>query len=553
MLKVFMLVAILLTTGFGVQYAYFANFKATTISQNELTASSIVNKLKSYAVKDGETYLMPLGVNGDDYHELPAFIAGSRVTRSGVPFMYCPFSSAPLASEDSTVKIDEGSSYKVSVINNVNTNSRDYVSGSPSSPVPDVVALIISLEKRSHIPDCRDVQVNSDGRFVLGGDSVRAGRVYALTIHDIQASDKVNIQFVDPSDANSLNTALTKASNRPTEEHIIVLKGGESYTLANSFVFSPTYLGKRGSLIIRGENPSSLSTITTSGIPVSMSFNGMDAVFENLALSNSVFLDFDSSNVRMRRLSGGVVSVVSSEVYFDNVEFDGNTLSRTALSIVSSDVFAKNRLTVTSDSNPAAYVEDSKFTTSGLTFNLGVGNSSVGVQLLNSDWSSRNTVLNYFVSSSATAQATVYVDGLSRFAWSGGGISGSGSLIYGAFVEGETIIQNADFKFDSNTNVALGLSAGAKANLSAITLGDSSSSSNVGLLDNGGSSVRGSVTIYAITCFAGDGFTRSLTTVVQDDTVTQVNPDFSIVVGSTPRSVNLDVTGQFNTLSTNCL
>ena len=554
MLKVFMLVAILLTTGFGVQYSYFANFKATTISQNELTASSIVNKLKSYAIKDGETYLVPLGINGEDYHELPTYIAGSRVTRSGVPFMYCPFSSAPLANEDSTVNIDDVSSYKVSVTNSAVTSLRNYVSGSPPPPVPDVVAVIISLEKRSNISDCRDVEINSDGRYVLGGDSARTGRVYALTVHDIQVSDKVNIQFIDSSLANSLNIALIEVSNRPTEEHIVVLRAGESYALSNSFVFEPAYLGKRGSVIIRGENPSSLSSITTTdGNPVSMSFSDMGVVFENISLSNSVSLDFDSSDLRMRRVSGGIISVVSSSVHFDNVGFNGNTLNRTALSIVSSEMYVKNGLSVTSDSNPATYLEDSKLTTSGLTFNLGVGNSSVGVQLLNSEWSSRDTNLTYSVPTGATAQTAVYVDGLSRFAWSGGDIAGSGNLTYGVFVEGDTVVQNADFMFDSNTSVALGVSAGSKANLTNMTLGDPLSSSSVGLLDDGGASVRGNVTIYATTCFSGDGFTRSLSGVVQDDTVVQVNTDFSIVVGSATRNVNLDVTEQFNTIGTTCL
>tara|TARA_R110001583_G_scaffold4718_14_gene26909 strand:+ start:2791 stop:4452 length:1662 start_codon:yes stop_codon:yes gene_type:complete len=553
MLKVFMLIAILLTTGFGVQYAYFANFKATTISQNELTASSILNRLKSYAVKNGETYLMPLGVNGDEYHELPTYIAGSRVTRSGIPFMYCPFSDAPLGSEDSDIKLSESEDYKVSVVNSAVTNERDYVIGSPASPVADVVALLISLEKRSQIPDCRDVEVNAEGRYVLGGNSVRTGRVYALTIHDIQVSEQVNVQYVG-SAGNALNVALNDASNRPTEEHIIVLKGGESYSLSNDFVFESAYLGKKGSIIVRGESPTSLSNITTTGgSSVNMSFNGMSVVFENISLSNSISLNFDNADVRMRRLSGGVTSITSSEVHFDNVGFNGNTLNKTALSIISSSVFVQTGLNITGHTNPATYIEDSKLTTNALTFNLGIGSSGIGVQLLNSEWSSRTTNLVYSVRSGATAQTVVYIDGLSRFAWSGGGVLGSGNLDYGVFVEGETVIQNADFMFDSNTSVALGLSAGARANLSSMTLGDSSSYVGVGLLDNGGSSVRGDVSIYASTCFAGDGFTNSLTGVVRDDTVTQVNPDFSIVVGSVSRDVNLDVTDKFNTMSTTCL
>ena len=106
MLKVFMLVIILLTTGFGVNYAYFANFKATTISQNEMAANAILNKLKSYAVKKGNNYIMPYGVNVDGYHQLPTYLSGSRVTRIGIPFVYCPFSQQGVLTEDAVVQIN---------------------------------------------------------------------------------------------------------------------------------------------------------------------------------------------------------------------------------------------------------------------------------------------------------------------------------------------------------------------------------------------------------------------------------------------------------------
>ena len=468
--------------------------------------------------------------------------------------MYCPFSSVPLGEDDASISIDENRSYSVSVLNNAVTNSRDYVSGSPQPPVQDVLALLISLERSAVIPDCRDVVVSANGRYVLGGDSAAAGRVYTLTTHDVQVSGKVNVEFVDASETNSLNIALTEVSNKPTEDHVLVLTGGQTYYLSRNLTFEPSYLGKQGSVVIRGENSSLLSNIVTEGgSPVSLKFGGMDVIFENISLSNAVFLEFEDSDVKMRRLSGGVTSVASSEVYFDNVGFNGNTLSRTALSIVNSNVNVKGGLSVTSDSNPVAYVEDSTIVTTDLLFNLGLGDSSIGVQMLNSEWSSRATNVNYSVDSGDTAQTVVYVDALSKLAWSGGDIYGSGGLVYGAFVEGESVVQNADFMFDSGTSVAFSIASGAKANLSTMTLGDSSSNAIIGIADAGGMSVRGDVTIYASTCFAGDGFSRSLDTTVQDDTVTQVNPDFSIIVGTVIRNVNLEVTAEFNTLGTTCL
>lgn len=551
MLKVFMLVIILLTTGFGVQYAYFANFKATTITQNALAASSIVNKLKAYAIKQGNSYIMPYGVNLDSYHQLPTFISGSRVTRSGIPFVYCPFSQKAAANNDAVVKISEESSYHVSILNSGLTKGRDYVSGSPQPPVNDVVAIVISPEKKSSIPDCRDVEVGADGRYVLGGDSAKLGRVHVLTVHDVQTSDRVNVEYVDSSDANALSSAFQEVANRPAEDHIIILSSGEDYTIANSYNFTPVFLGKKGSVTIRGEDAASPSGIT-SLTNQSLSFDDMLVTIENISFSNTIKVIADDSVLDVRGVNGGIVNVYRSDVSFDNVGFNGNTIGESALQIINSEVDVKNALNVTSSTNPALYIQDSAVVHDNGDLLLGTSDGAVGLQMLNSQWASRMTDLNFSVNS-GTAQAVVYIDSESSFVVSDGVMVGTGDLTWGVFSLGVLQTQNYGFKLNQNSLTGVYLGKGSRSSFGSSSVGFSGFPVATGVNDGGSLSVVGELNIYATNCFVGDGFSRDLTDTIPDSVVTQVNPDFSIVVGSVSKSVNLDITSNFNSLQANCL
>jgi len=550
MLKVFMLVAILLTTGFGVQYAYFANFKSTTITQNEMSAGAITNKLKSYAIKQGNSYVMPYGVNEDGYHQLPTYISGSRVTRSGIPFVYCPFSQQVVINDDVVVDISDEESYAVDILNSSITQGRDYVVASVASPIPDVVALVISPEKRSNIPDCRDVEVNSDGRYVLGGDSARLGRVHAVTVHDIQTSSRVNVEYVDPANTEALSAAFQEVSNSPAEDHIIVLRAGATYTFSESYNFSPLYLGKKGSVIIRGESVSSPSIINAS-VATNLAFSQMLVTIENISFSNTIKISAIDSDLKMRAVSGGLVNATNSKVSFLNVGLNGNTRSESGLILTNSTVTIASNLSVTSSANPAFYIQDSDVVHTGGNLTIGTSNGSVGLQMLNTKWSSRAANLNFSVNS-GIAQALVYVDSESAFVASGGTASGSGSLSWGVFSLG--VLQLDSYSLTLNTNVGVGihLGIGSRSRLTNTTIGAPSFPVTVGIDDVGSISTSGQVGIFGSTCFGGAGFSREVTQTIPDSVVTQVNPDFSVIVGSIGKSVNLDVTSNFNSLQTDC-
>lgn len=551
MLKVFMLVIILLTTGFGVQYSYFANFKATTIAQNTLTANSIISKLKTYAVKQGDGYIMPYGVNVENYHQLPTYISGSRVTRKGTPFVYCPFSQAVNIIDDAVVQIADGVKYGVSILNSSLTKNRDYVSGSESPPISDVLAIIIAPEKRSNIPDCRDVEVGSDGRYVLGGDSAKLGRVHVLTVHDVQTSDRVNVSHIDASDADALGVALQEIVNRPTEDHIIILKSGTNYAINQGYNFQPVFLGKKGSVIIRGEDsnfPSGVTSLTNE----TLYFNGMLVTIENVSFSDSIKIAVENSVLDVRTVTAGATSVIRSEVSFDNVGFNGNAVSESGLLIVNSQVDVKNEFNVTSSTNPALYVQDSKVVQNRGSLFLGTSNSAVGLQMSNSDWVSRLSNFNFSVDS-GTAQAIVYVDSVSSFVVSDGVMSGVGAVSWGVFNLGVLQSQVYGFELNSNTSVGVNLGVGSRSNFTSSSVGVSGSPLTTGVNDVGALSVSGQLDIYAANCFTGSGFEREITQTISDSVVTQVNPDFSIIVGSVSKSVNLDVTSNFNSLQENCL
>ena len=392
--------------------------------------------------------------------------------------------------------------------------------------------------------------MNDQGRYVLGADSQGLGRVHVLTVHDIQTSDRVNVEYVDSANANALSAALQEVANSPAEDHIIILKSGETYSISSSYTFSPLYLGKKGSVIIRGESSASPSVISSSS-NVLLSFEEMFVTVENITFSNNVQASVTNSELKMRAVNGGLLNIENSSAELQNVGLNGNTVGATGLQIIGSTVHIESNLNITSASNPAVYVRDSEIIHENGNLSLGTSNGSIALQMLNSKWASRLTNTNFSVNS-GTAQAIVFIDSESRYVASNGNTSGTGDVSYGVFSLGVTQFSNFGLNLNENTVAGVYLGSGSRARFESSSVGTSGAKVVTGIIDAGALSATGNVNVYGVTCYAGDGFAREITDTISDSVVTQVNGDFSIVVGSVPKSVNLDITSNFNSLQTNC-
>lgn len=548
MLKILMLVVILLTAGFGIQYSYYSHFKSAMISHNEMAATAIFNKLKAYAVKSNNDYLMPLGVNDGGYHQLPAFLPVSRVTQDGTPFVYCPFSNNTVVTGDSVIHVPDDS-YSVNITNSSITKNLDYVSESEASPVSGVLAVLIAPEKPSSLPNCLDLIVDSNGRYSLGGDSEGLGRVYVLTIHDIPSASSVDVQYV--AAGGLLSDAIQNAENHPENNHLIVLQAGETYALERDFHFQPNYVGKQGSVVIRGESDSNPSIISAAENRT-LSFSETKGVFENLSLDRKIGVDAYFSDIAMVNVSLGLLSLDFSSARLSNVTLNSSEYSGSALVSSASSISADGTLVVSSENAPSVHLENSNLKMLLGVFKPSVDDGSIGIQVMNSDIVFDRADIVYSVPS-GVAQALFYVDGVSEFVSKNGSVYGSGSMDYGIYNLGEIFQDNYTSKFGSGVGTAVFLAKGSRSAFSSAYIGSSADKVNVGIYDDNASSVVGEVGIYALTCISGDGFSRTLSDAIIDNEVVEVRNDFSLVVGSNTRSVNLDATEQFNSLSANCL
>lgn len=550
MLKVFTLLIVLMSTGFGLQYMISANIQASLMLQTDMMAQSALSQLRKEVIVENDVAFVPYGQEST-YHELPTYFSINRATRSGIPFLYCPYSTQPSVVNDGTVSNGAGS-YSVDIINNAITEGRDYVSGSNAPSIPNLLAAIIAPSFLGASPDCNDIGVNAGGMLILTGASQQLGKVYALTAFDVLGTTDTNTLVLNDPSTQSVTDALNNVGLSPTENFTFVLPSGDPYQITGSSDVVGGNFGDRQLIVIRGfsaANPAILNSVSNANLR----FENMQVVLENVIISKNVSFEFIDSDVLMRNASTGPVASQSSDMIIDSVSIDGSVRNLSAIQLSLSTLRVRdNTLSIESNTNPVSLIQESTVQIVNSTLDIGMAAGVIGVQIENGALIFRGSDVNYQNVDSA-AQAIVYTDDASRLFFQGGDINGSGLVQFGVYSEGRSVFDTANLNFDNEVGVSVFNAVGSEAIFDVTVLGVSTSKPAVGIFDAGSKMIKGNVQTFAVLCEDGVGFTRIVTANVQDSVVSQVNPDFSVIVTDVDKTIDIDVSGEFNKLNNTCL
>jgi hypothetical protein len=541
-----------MSTGFGLQYMITTNIRASLMLQTDMMAQSAMNQLRKEVLVDTDIAYAPLGTTGASYHELPSYFPVNRATRNGIPFLYCPYSTLSAVSNEAVVTVNASASYNVDVINSSTTNNRDYVSGSDSPSVLNLLAAIIAPSYDGAQPNCADISLNSSGIFVLSGASTEMGKVYALTAYDVVGTTDSNTTVLNDPSSITITDALNDVALSPTENFTFVLSSTDPYEISGDSELEGSSYSDRQFMVLRGSDASNPAVLNSSS-NANLRFENMQLVIENVIFSRNISLEFVDSDVIMRNVITGPVAADSSDIIIEDVSMLGDTRGISALQLSLSTLRVKSgALEVSSTQNPVFLIQEStaQFTEGDL--NMVLNSGVIGVQIENGAFIMRDTDFNYQNEESA-AQALIYNDDASRVFLENVDVAGSGNIQYGIYTEGRSVLDNTNVMFNSDVIYGFYMNEGAEASFDSAVLGLSGSKMSVGLFDNGSDITKGSITTYATLCEDGDGFNRVVSADVSDSVVSKVNGDFSIIVSEVTKTIDVDLNDQFNKLSNTCL
>jgi hypothetical protein len=576
MFKTLLLVAVLLTTGYSMQYSYQSSLKASINMQDEALIGGVLEALIHNAVSYNGNYAMPLGVNVDGYHQLPTSLGSSRVSMNGTPFVYCPFSSALANEVDSEVSIGGGGSYPVSVLNNSVTKGRDFVYGVESIPASKLLAVVIKPNVRENIPDCYDVALNSEGKYVLTGESEGMGRPYVITTDDMVYDDVVKVY--DAHNSESLNEALEAVERNPEGDHIILITTivGYRYIINRGYTFDSKSHG--GSLTIRAE-VDDLGFVTgedwkkveirplegNGNYIFPLKFINMHVTVQNLWFNGGFFLETYDSIVNMKNAAIYDLSFYNSSVSLEDVyAYSGIHSYRSKILMAGENQF-HNNMSAGGVSDESVWFEDSEITSAESTLKIVVHGEGVGVTMINSKLTLRQSDVIFvaFEANGSTPSAMFHIDPASTLVTSDVNVLNpnvayapeSGSKFkYGIVNLGRFVAENFNMSLYEVSDVGMYSSKGSFNRFGNVKLGNSSDSESAyqAVFGDADAQFLGNVDIESTACFSGDGFENNISLSVQDDFVERVNPDLSVVSSSVEKELQVDASYYFNDLTVTC-
>lgn len=560
MFKTLLLMVVMLVAGVGYQYSYQSSLQANRLQQDKIMMSGIVERVANYAILHDGRYMLPYGVNADGYHQLPSFLGVSRTSNAGIPIVYCPFSQNSSSASGGSVELGGTEDYSVSIVNAAYTNYQNYVSASSERPTPDVLAVLIAPNNTKRIPDCRDIALMTNGGYALSGGSKGLGTVHLVTAQNILADDGTYVYYA--SDSASLKTALGKIQINPEADHTIIFTGS-NYVLDKDYHFESD-LGRQGSITFEGDSGRISLARETGGIPLVFSFERVVINFDKMNVDSNFHVTTQNAVLNARDSSIPSANVLYGKAIFQNVDFNSSLLSRTPLVVNHAEVTLQGDNQFYSGNDTVIDLRNASLNARDTSLKLEIKDGGIALQLLNSHFFARGASLQYSVSGivsnsvSDKAQAFMYISGGSTASFSYGDLAPDGTTLsshldYGIVNEGTLNGDNFEFGFVGGATVGVFSAKGSISTLDSVNIGVSADSLAVGLYDDGAAVVKGSVTVSADTCQSGDGIERVLSSSVFDNEVTTVNADYSFVVTSEERMVELDITEQFNSLSVTCL
>lgn len=540
----------------------FSYYQTLMSIQRDKINISHVSKLVINNIKYvNDKKLVPFGIDGDNYHELPNWLLFNKNNSFGKPYMYCPYSLDNSLTADDTVLNNDTTSYDVEKINNPLTENQDYVLASDPSPVSNVLAFIVSFRTDS-VYTCADISfINNKFQLPEAAD----GRVEAITNDSLLASDLKRVEEYSIAQAdNAFSSVMSNWNGTQPEKYVVSLKEGDIFTILGGTTISNSDRGTEKVIYITGENSLNLSLINNEGSASgnNLYFSDVKLIIENINIIGNLILNIENVELIVNNSNLKHINAVNSKISLNDTNISGIPSSSTQPVILNNSeiVFEKNGTFVINKGSGTGNIGLFNFINSevnmhsvNIRFNIfGDLNS---VELFNSQLNVNLTTFNHF-SSSGTSNSLIYGDGASEINLYNSVINQERSFS-SINSNGKAIITNTNFSMENSSNNVLILNNGSHFELNNISIQNSSNSSFrplIGIRDLGAKYIGGSGNIiYANNCTTGDIFTKVENITVNDDTVSEVNPDFSIVVATVSDNITFNIRNYFNKFSHTCL
>jgi hypothetical protein len=535
-------------------FSYYQELMAIQRDKNEITAvtKQIITKIRYV----NNNKIVPFGVNGTDYHELPEWLLFNKNNAFGVPYMYCPYSLDNSLTADDTVLLNDTSTYDVEKINSTITNNHDYVTASDPSPVNNVLAFIVSFKSVSTYT-CSDIAF-VDHKFQLPDPTF--GRVEAITSDSILASDIKTVEMYSIDQTNdTLNADLLKWSALQPERFVVALKEGDIFTVSSDIDFINSEQGVDKEIYINGESNSTLSVISNTNLS-NLNFSNVTLILKNINFTGKYSLNLDNVNLYVENSNLKNIKAENSKITFNNVNINGVNLSTTSpIDMYNSELIFKNGSNNIFTMNPSnknlITARNSNINGNNVTVNFSTRGSINAIESFNSNINLNNSILN-LTRQTGNPNSFIYVDSSSKLSLNSMDINQSLSTSF-VYTLGSVVIDNSSISMDDGSSNAFILNRGSRLEMNSTNIINDSSVSLeplIGINDIGASYIGGtSNNIYAKNdCVTGDLFDKRETVTILDDTVTSVNGDLTVNAISSNESVTLDLTDYFNKFTHSC-
>lgn len=526
---------------------YFSQLIANINTQNDIiNIENIKNIIKNNILYVDDKMIVPYGLNGDNYHELPSWITFERNNVYGNPYIYCPYSDTQVLTTTNTVLNTDSTTYNVEIINNEKTDNKDYVNNSDSSPFNDVLAIIISPKNINNLSPCGSITY-SEGYFRSDAGFVEVIDKNEILLSDINKSKIENIS-VSNNGQYGLSNSLENWSSSIPLKSVFTLQENDTFLFNNSFVYNNNEINKKD-LYIKGNSNSNYSIIQGLNSGTTLEFNNVNVNLENISISGNLKLIFNDSKVVSNNSRLANIELNNSEIYLKSTELNNFDSSHTySIEAFNSKIhFNGNNNLFNINNNTNILLNNSELSTYKNTItNITVNGVTNIFELVGSKLKFNNSNVN-ILTTGALINNVILSDGTSMVNIIDSNIDTvrANSLILSY---GRTLIKNSNLDMDSGSNYGIYVLEGGILNLDDSTIG-SGNNISVGIRDQEAAQLVGSNNnIYASNCATGTSYTSSITLNFVDDSYDGVNQ----VATTEDESLNFNIREYFNKLNLNC-
>ena len=540
----------------------FSHYQTLMSIQRDKINISQVSKLVMNNIKYvNDKKLVPFGVDGENYHELPDWMLFNKNNSFGKPYMYCPYSLDNSLTADDTVLNNDTTTYDVEKISNTLTENREYVLASDPAPISNILAFIVSFREDS-IYTCNDI-IFANNKFQLPEPT--DGRVEAITNDSLIASDLRRVEEYSIEQANDIfGSVMANWNGTQPEKYVVSLKEGDIFTLPSGTTVSNSDRGIEKVIYISGENPLNQSLINndSSTTGTDIYFSDVKLIIENINMIGNFTLNLENVELIVDNSTLRHINAVNSKISLNDTVITGIS-SSSIPAIISNNsewtyenggTFVINKGSGTGNINVVSFI-NSEINSNNTNIQLNVSGDMNAIELINSEMNLYSTTLDYNTTT-GTPSSFIYGDGTSEINLYYSTVEQERSF---AFIRsnGKVVVNTTNISMENSSNNVFILSSGSHFEINNTNIQNSINLANkpiVGIRDLGAKFIGGeNNTIYADTCVTGDLFTKTESVTVTDDTVSAVNPDFSVVPSSVDDIVTFNIRDYFNKFSHTCL